>query len=83
MNAGPVAAISLHQYAPMPWRALFADAEAVFRDAGGRPHWGKRHTLARADVDALYPMAERYRAVRRSVDPSAKFLNGHLSDLFS
>lgn len=83
MNAGPVAAISMHQYARMPWRALFADAEAIFRGGGGRPHWAKRHTLGRADVDALYPMAERYRAVRRAADPSGKFLNPHLAELFS
>jgi FAD-linked oxidoreductase len=83
MNAGPVAAISMHQYAKMPWRSLFADAEAIFRAHGGRPHWAKRHTLNRADVDSLYPMAERYRAVRRSVDPSGKFLNPHLEALFS
>jgi FAD-linked oxidoreductase len=83
MNQGPVAAISMHQYAPMPWRTLFAEAEAVFRGNGGRPHWAKRHTLARADVDALYPMAERYREVRRSVDPAGKFLNAHLTELFS
>lgn len=83
MNAGPVAAISMHQYAKMPWRDLFAEAEAIFRAGGGRPHWAKRHTLTRADVDALYPMAERYRAVRRAADPSGKFLNPHLSELFS
>ncbi len=83
MNNGPVASISMHQYAPMPWRSLFADAEAIFRRHGGRPHWAKRHTLTRADVDTLYPMAERYRAVRRSVDPSGKFLNAHLGELFS
>jgi FAD/FMN-containing dehydrogenase len=83
MNAGPVAAISMHQYAKMPWRALFADAEAIFRAHGGRPHWAKRHTLTRADVDALYPMAERYREVRRAADPTGKFLNPHLTELFS
>ncbi|WP_126176927.1 D-arabinono-1,4-lactone oxidase [Tsuneonella rigui] len=83
MNAGPVAAISMHQYAKMPWRALFADAEAIFRAHGGRPHWAKRHTLTRDDVDALYPMAERYREVRRAADPAGKFLNPHLSELFS
>ncbi len=83
MNAGPVASISMHQYAKMPWQALFADAEAIFRAGGGRPHWAKRHTLARADVDALYPMAERYRAVRRAADPAGKFLNPHLGALFS
>jgi FAD-linked oxidoreductase len=83
MNAGPVAAISMHQYAKMQWRDLFADAEGIFRAHGGRPHWAKRHTLTRADVDALYPMAERYRQVRRAADPEGKFLNPHLSELFS
>lgn len=83
MNAGPVAAISMHQYARMPWRDLFADAEAIFRAYRGRPHWAKRHTLSRADVDSLYPMAERYRAIRRSADPRGKFLNPHLEALFS
>jgi FAD-linked oxidoreductase len=83
MNAGPVAAISMHQYAKMPWAALFADAEAIFRGAGGRPHWAKRHTLNRADVTDLYPMASRYTAVRRDADPDGKFLNPHLESLFA
>ena len=83
MNAGPVAAISMHQYGRMPWRDLFAGGEAIFRAHGGRPHWAKRHSLSRTDVDALYPMAERYRAVRRAADPGGKFLNTHLAELFS
>jgi FAD-linked oxidoreductase len=83
MNAGPVAAISMHQYARMPWRDLFAQGEAIFRAHGGRPHWAKRHTLSREDVDALYPMAKRYREVRRGIDPEGKFLNPHLAGLFS
>lgn len=83
MNAGPVAAISMHQYAKMPWAALFAEAEAIFRGAGGRPHWAKRHTLSRADVAALYPMASRYVAVRRAADPHGKYLNPHLEALFA
>ena len=83
MNAGPVAAISMHQYAKMPWRNLFAEAETIFRGHGGRPHWAKRHTLTRADVAALYPMAGRYAAVRRAADPGGKFLNPHLESLFA
>src|SRR3546814_4249494 len=45
MNAGPVAAISMHQYARMPWAESFAGAEAIFRAHGGRPHWaiGRAH----------------------------------------
>ena len=83
MNAGPVAAISMHQYAKMPWAALCAEAVAIFRGAGGRPHWAKRHTLSRADVAALYPMAGHYTAVRRAADPHGKFLNTHLETLFA
>lgn len=83
MNAGPVAAISMHQYAKMPWQGLFAEAETIFRSHGGRPHWAKRHMLTRADIAALYPMAGRYTAVRRAADPGGKFLNAHLESLFA
>ena len=83
MNAGPVAAISMHQYAKMPWRNLFAEAETIFRRHGGRPHWAKRHTLSRSDFAALYPMPGRYNAVRRAADPGGKFLNPHLESLFA
>ena len=83
MNRGPVASVSMHQYARQDWRPVFAEVEPLFRAAGGRPHWAKRHSLTRADVDALYPMAERFRSLRRTVDPGAKFLNPHLSELFS
>ena len=73
----------MHQYAQMPWEKLFRAAEPIFRAAGGRPHWGKRHFLSRAEVDEMYPQAERLRAVRRRVDPVGKFLNSHLADLFA
>ncbi len=82
-NRGPGASISMHQYARMPWREVFAAAEPIFRSHGGRPHWGKRHFLTRAEVDSLYPLAERFREVRRRTDPAGKFLNPHLADLFS
>ena len=83
MNNGSSASISMHQYASMDWRKPFAEVEPILRKHGGRPHWAKRHTLTRADVDALYPMAERFRAVRRAADPQGKFLNAHLAELFS
>lgn len=83
MNKGPVAAISMHQYARMPWQDLFCEAEAILRDHGGRPHWAKRHRLNRDDVDRLYPRAEDFRAVRRRMDPQGKFLNAHLQELFA
>jgi len=83
MNAGACNSISIHQYHKMRWHQPFADAEAIFRAHGGRPHWAKRHFLGRSDVDTLYPQAERYRAVRRQWDPTDKFLNPHLTELFA
>jgi FAD-linked oxidoreductase len=82
-NRGPAMAISLHQYAKMAWRDVFADAEAIFRDHGGRPHWGKRHTLDARTAVALYPKIASFNAVRAMLDPGDKFLNPHLASIFS
>ena len=81
-NAGPAASISFHQYAGMPWRAPFAEIEAVLRAAGGRPHWAKRHTLTADDVYRLYPRTPDYLRVREAVDPGQKFVNVDLARLF-
>ena len=53
------------------------------RAAGGRPHWGKRHTLTAPQVFDLYPDAARFVAVRNRVDPNGKFTNAHLTELFA
>ena len=82
-NATPGASISMHQYAKMPWRDLFAQAEPIFRAHGGRPHWAKRHTLSARDVDALYPDAAKFKSVRDAIDPGAKFANAHLMQTFA
>ena len=81
-HAGPGASVSFHQYAPMPWQGAFSEIEAIFRSAGGRPHWAKRHTLTTQDVYDLYPRTAEFLAVRQSVDPQGKFVNAHLAELF-
>jgi FAD-linked oxidoreductase len=82
-NARPGASISMHQYAKMAWRELFAAAEPIFRAHRGRPHWAKRHTLTARDVDALYPDAAKFKNVRNDYDPAGKFANAHLRQLFA
>ncbi|MBV8594324.1 MAG: FAD-binding protein [Caulobacteraceae bacterium] len=83
IHAGPCVSISFHQYAPMPWREAFAAVERVFQDAGGRPHWAKRHTLQADDVTRLYPQARRWGEARRAFDPEGKFMNADLRRLFA
>lgn len=80
-NNGPCASISLMQYSPMEWRKPFSDIEAIFRSAGGRPHWGKQHNLNAADVEQLYPRLGQFLDARREVDPGQKFANAYLASL--
>jgi FAD-linked oxidoreductase len=82
-NRGRCASISVHQYGPMDWRLPFAAVEPIFRAAGGRPHWAKRHTLTARDVYDLYPRAADFERVRATIDPGAKFANALMHDLFS
>jgi FAD-linked oxidoreductase len=81
-HIGQGASISFHQYAKMPWRPAFAEVEPVLAAGGGRPHWAKRHTLTPADVHRLYPRAADFLRVRQAWDPTAKFANAHLTQLF-
>jgi len=76
------AAIAVRQYHRVDRTELFEACEAVFRRHDGRPHWGKRHSLAGPDLARLYPQFEAFRALRARVDPAGKFLNGYLRGLF-
>jgi FAD/FMN-containing dehydrogenase len=77
------AVISIQQYAKMDSRPLFSACEAILKSYGGRPHWGKMHTLTRDEALALYPKFEEFCALRRKLDPKNKFLNEHLAAYFA
>lgn len=74
--------ISLHQGAELPCDPCFSDVEAIFREHGGRPHWGKVHFATAAELASRYPRWEDFRKVRRELDPEGRFLNRHLRSLF-
>ena len=73
--------ISIHQDASLPYRELFDDLEAVFREHQARPHWGKVHTLGAPELAGLYPRFGDFCALRRRLDPRGVFLNEHLRKL--
>ncbi len=75
-------AISIHQAADLDHRSFFADAEAIFRTHGGRPHWAKMHSLSAAELAPLYPQWGHFQAIRRKLDPHGIFMNDHLKQLF-
>lgn len=71
-------AISVHQDATLPCDEFFADLEPIFREHGGRPHWGKIHNLTARELAPLYPGWQDFLAVRARLDPQGVFLNDHL-----
>jgi L-gulonolactone oxidase len=74
--------ISCHQSRGLSYEAYFALAESIFRKHGGRPHWGKLHTLRAPELRELYPHWEAFAALRRRLDPSGRFSTPYLEELF-
>jgi FAD/FMN-containing dehydrogenase len=73
--------ISIHQAAELPHAPFFADAEAIFRNHRGRPHWGKCHSHRARELRELYPQWDAFGAVRERIDPSGRFLNAYLREV--
>jgi len=81
-EGGDRCTIAVHQHHRHPGQVLFSLAESIFRRYGGRPHWGKLHSLEAAAFEALYPAFGRVRSLRRRLDPKGRFLNAHLAAIF-
>ena len=79
---GPRLSIAIHAAVDEPYDYFFSDIEPIHRANGGRPHWGKHHSLGHADLTALYPKFGDFLALRRELDPAGKLLNPHLAHLF-
>ncbi|MEJ6020512.1 D-arabinono-1,4-lactone oxidase [Corynebacterium sp. H113] len=75
--------IAVHRYWKEPYARYFFDLiEPIFKEAGGRPHWGKLHTLNSADLRERYPLFDDVAKLRSQLDPQGLFLNSHLRELF-
>ena len=74
--------ISIHQAAELPHEAFFADAEAIFREFEGRPHWGKMHSFTPAELRDTYPKWGAFQDLRQRLDPDGRFMNRYLESLF-
>ena len=70
--------IAVHRY----WRAdpteYFGAVEAIMREHGGRPHWGKLHTQSADTLRERYPRFDDFLAVRDRLDPERRFGNRYL-----
>lgn len=74
--------IAIHHDAANDPRPFMRAAEPIFRRYGGRPHWGKMHSLKAADFKKLYPRWDDALAVRRDIDPDNRFVSPYMAGLF-
>jgi FAD-linked oxidoreductase len=70
--------IAVHRY----WREdpaeYFEAVEQLMLSFGGRPHWGKMHTLDAATLRERYPRFDDFVALRDRLDPERRFQNPYL-----
>ena len=83
MSAGDYdhAAISIHRMASEDYRPYFDLIEPIFWKYGGRPHWGKVHSLDKARLEQLYPRFKDFQMLQAELDPAGRLLNPHLKKL--
>ncbi|HEY0451637.1 D-arabinono-1,4-lactone oxidase [Actinophytocola sp.] len=70
--------IAIHQFVGMPYREYFDVFESIAGAVGGRPHWGKMHTLDAAVLRERYPRFDDFVEIRTKLDPTSVFTNPYL-----
>ena len=74
--------IACHCFYKKNPRPYFSLLEPIFRAYGGRPHWGKMHTLTFKDFVDAYPQFPQFLQQREIQDPQKIFLNPYLIKIF-
>ena len=70
--------LAFHTHRDAEHRSYFALLEPILRAADGRPHWGKVHTRAAADLAPAYRRFDDFLALRDRLDPRRLFANSYL-----
>lgn len=70
--------IAVHRYWRADPTAYFEAVEEIMLAHGGRPHWGKLHTLDAERLRERYPRFDDFLALRDRLDPERRFGNRYL-----
>lgn len=73
--------IAVHEFFTHEHQPYFGPVEELFVQLGGRPHWGKMHTLGAGQLAERYPRFDDALRVRDRVDPSGVFTNGYVQQV--
>lgn len=81
-QGGARISIAVHVPADEPYDWFFRGVEPIFKAAGGRPHWGKLHSLGHDDFQKLYPDFQKFLSLRKRLDPEGRFMTPGLARLW-
>ncbi len=73
--------VAVHQFHRVAHSEYFAAVQDIMRAHGGRPHWGKMHSLDAAYLADQFPRMGDFTRVRAAHDPGGLFLNPYLKQL--
>jgi FAD/FMN-containing dehydrogenase len=74
--------IAAHRYHRDDYREFFRVIEPILVAAGGRPHWGKHHTLGFAELSTVHDDLDTVADLRVQVDPDGVFRNRYVDRVF-
>ena len=80
-QGGPRGSIAVHCHYKDAYDFLFDLIQPIFLKYGGRPLWGKLHSLKARELALLYPNWNDFLAVRARLDPEGRLLNPYLRSL--
>ncbi|WP_298884480.1 D-arabinono-1,4-lactone oxidase [uncultured Polaribacter sp.] len=61
----------------------FKSIEKIFLKHGGKPHWAKRFKAKDSELSNVYEKWDDFKLLRKKLDPTNKFLNPYLTELFN
>jgi FAD-linked oxidoreductase len=73
---------AVHKYITEDYRPYFEAMQLILQKHGGRPHWGKWHSMNAEKLKQAYPKFNDFLKVRAEFDPHGVFLNDHLKTIF-
>ena len=74
--------IAVHAYYEDDYQFLYTLIEPILKRYGGRPHWGKLHSLSDKEFALLYPQWQQVKAIRQQLDPQGKLLNSYTKKIW-
>ncbi|HPU14171.1 MAG TPA: D-arabinono-1,4-lactone oxidase [Aeromicrobium sp.] len=73
--------LAAHQFHTVDPTRYFNAMQDIFTAHGGRPHWGKMHTLTSDYFRTVYSRFDDFVAVRNQLDPERRFTNDYLDQV--